>query len=309
MKKKDPQGTAPAINLLVKDHNIVEVAPTLSIESHPIRCNSWYCIKNCGWQKKKKLREQVGYVFKKMQSPFMFTLTVDPKLFSHDPVRAHEHILRVRALSNLMRKLNTYHSGRWIVLFECHKNEMPHFHVLIDCQWLPKDVIQRAWDKFQPINEKGSRGRTLGRVRFIPPKKWDSVEKAINYLIKDPKYDWPRWVLTYPHYLRRYHASQGFFRSIRPARTTSTVPKDKLLQTKRKRRTAAERHAGCCKDLRFLRVWKTLDPITRRYVVVRTEFDHVEPNPAKTGTGSDDAEEKGGTGHPPVQPAGKMRKV
>src|SRR5690606_12943327 len=102
------------------------------------------------------------------------------------------------------------------------KNGWPHWHVLLDADFVSIEVIQDRWDCFRPEGagplKAGHPG--FGWVWVSHGKggrkgEFQSSEHAANYalkyVLKHPKHGFPAWVLDSRGEVKRYWPSKGFY--------------------------------------------------------------------------------------------------
>jgi hypothetical protein len=144
------------------------------------------------------------------------TLTVDPALFA-SPAGAMERVRERRALSRLVRALvksGHLKSARYFAAIEFQKNGMPHWHVLLEADFVPVERIQALWDRNRPA---GAGPVHPGRPGFgfvwISKQGFASPEHAAHYVtkyvLKYPQEGYPAWVLDYAGRIPKYSTSRG----------------------------------------------------------------------------------------------------
>ncbi|MEO1007509.1 MAG: hypothetical protein AAFX79_03000 [Planctomycetota bacterium] len=118
----------------------------------------------------------------------MLTLTVDPTLFER-PRDAYFHVRERRALGVLIQALHragVLHSRRFWYVVEFQKyTEMPHYHVLVDASFIPKDLLDREWSKNRPARcgPPPSNRPAFGMTR-ISQRSLGDPEHAAAYVTK-----------------------------------------------------------------------------------------------------------------------------
>ena len=193
-------------------------------------CKCWYCPRCCV-RLGLDLRRRLIAVLATFKGLLMWTLTIDPKLFV-SPMAAYEYVRAKRCVSELvrvLRKTGVLHSGRYFYVVEWQQQtEMPHFHLLVDAEFIDFDLVREAWNRFRPqaagpfIGERPG----FGAVRFSAPKFADETHAAryaCKYLTKHPSYGYPEWVLTRKGQTHRFGTSRGFW----PKGGEATSPIDK----------------------------------------------------------------------------------
>lgn len=187
-------------------------------------CRSRFC-EDCAVPLGLNLRRRLLKVLMTFSSVQMWTLTVDPKLFS-SPYECYEYVRSRRCVAELVRELRkrgVLSSGRYFVVCEFQRNGMPHWHLILDSRHVPFDLVCEVWNRYRPKDAGPREGNRpgFGGVRFSKVD-FESVEHAVNYvvkyIIKTPVDGWPAWVLEYEGQLRRYSASRGFWGDSDPAK-------------------------------------------------------------------------------------------
>ena len=122
------------------------------------------CAKARGYALRRRIMEH-GAVreFKKLQ---MWTLTLDPTLFE-TPEAAYHYCREKRVVSRLVRFLRQRGyllSRHYFVAVEWQKNGMVHYHLLVEAQFIPFDVVADLWGRFRP-HRRGSGRRQSPCVR------------------------------------------------------------------------------------------------------------------------------------------------
>jgi hypothetical protein len=167
-------GSPPASSSLEYFQNVVEEGEGRKFELAKCGCNCWYC-EDCCERMGYNLRAELIEVLETFTGIMMLTLTVDPTLFA-SPREAYEHVMDNRGLSELIRELHRrghLHSKRFFYVVEFQREtEQPHFHMLIDATFVPKDEIEELWSRLRPEDagpvepgRPGIRDRPLLRAR------------------------------------------------------------------------------------------------------------------------------------------------
>jgi len=104
------------------------------------------------------------------------TLTVDPKKFDHDPLKAYEYVTKNHFISRLFTSNNGVNTWFWVLEF--HESGWPHWHVLIDLSahngWIAYDKLVHFWlHKWQ-----------IGCVNIKDEMNDISPAHAVNYITK-----------------------------------------------------------------------------------------------------------------------------
>jgi len=185
-----------------------------------VGCRSRFCERCCrslGFT----LRDRLIRVLSTFHSVYMVSLTVDPSLFRNDPLVAYGYLRDKRCVSEFVRELRkagVLSSDRYFYVVEWQKDtEFPHFHLVLDAEFIPFDLLCSAWGKFRPKDAGPVEGNrpAFGSVQFT--KKWSrgSAERAGNYvgkyLTKHPAHGYPDWVLDAKFRIRRFSTSRGFW--------------------------------------------------------------------------------------------------
>jgi hypothetical protein len=181
-------------------------------------CRSWFC-RHCCCGRGLSLRERLEPILATFSGLQMWTLTVDPELFS-SPAAALEHVTEKRCVANLVRRLHErgwLHSRRYFCVVEWQKEtQMAHFHLLLDASFVEFDVVCELWNRYRPESAGPVRGLRpgFGSVRFSAPRFADhrhACRYACKYLIKFPEHGYPGWVMDYRGQVHRYLVSHGFW--------------------------------------------------------------------------------------------------
>jgi hypothetical protein len=205
--------------LLETEQKSVDVAVEAvgDYEMRRCRCRSRFCEHCClpeGIGTLKRVR-QVAATFKGL---LMWTFTLDPTLFK-SPQEAYTYVQLKRCIGEVVRsvkKRGLLHSDRYFCVLEWQKNGWPHWHVLVDADFISIEIVQARWDCFRPENagpiEAGRPG--FGYV-FVSKRDFESPDHAANYackyITKHPQHGFPDWVLDSHGEVKRYWASKGFY--------------------------------------------------------------------------------------------------
>jgi hypothetical protein len=191
----------------------------------PCRCRRWFC-RYCGPRLGQALRQNLIARLRKFKQVFGITLTVDGKLFA-DPQNTWSYVMEERLIWRLVRDLSRrgYLNSPvyfWVVEFQ-KETEQPHWHLLLDAEYIPFGEIVEIWSRFRPdsatpcaqkITAENYRGEApaFGSVQFTPSDDSDSAASyATKYLVKYPKKGYPHWVLDRFGRMPRFGHSHGFF--------------------------------------------------------------------------------------------------
>jgi hypothetical protein len=212
------------------------------------RCKDWFCPHCCNVQGP-KLRARLIDVVSTWKRPFMLTFTIDPDLFD-GPEQAYKHVTSKRAISRVMKELRRFmNTLAWFCVIEWQENGWPHWHVLIDSDFVPIDAVRKAWFRFVPMSKRHlvrpSIG-SLGIVRFSCPEGFKSAKHAglyaSKYLVKFPEKGFPDWVMKARYRIRRYATSRGFSGELTHRTLLDPDREEKSVQ----RRTHEARIKDCC---------------------------------------------------------------
>lgn len=199
--------------------------PILSqhLECRAVGCKCWFC-PHCCMSKALGLKRRLLPVLRTFKSMMMLTLTVDPKLFP-TPEAAFRYVREKRAIAELvraLRKLGHVRSNRFFYVVEWQKQtEMAHFHLLVESDRVPFDVLAKLWGRNRPkdapawegSHEKPLKGQApeFGHVRFSQGfgNPEHAVHYACKYLNKIPAHGYPSWVLSFRGQIKRFSSSRG----------------------------------------------------------------------------------------------------
>jgi hypothetical protein len=207
------------------------------------------------------IRKRLLPVVKQWASVMMLTLTIDPKLFG-SPEEAFRYVKEHRCVPRLIRRLASagfLNSKQFFAVIEWQKNGMPHFHVLVEAEFVPHKELAKAWGRFRPKSASKWEGTyeedqlkgmapEFGHVRFSRKrshggKQFASPEHAANYatkyLTKHPEEGYPDWVLDFEGQIKRFSTSHGLLKP--QGETTASNNEQEKEQPKRE-----PMHAGTC---------------------------------------------------------------
>jgi hypothetical protein len=205
----------------------------------------------------------------------MLHLTVDPTLFGSG-LDAYQWVRQHRGIGGLVRNLKrkgVVLSGRYFCVIEFHNVEhggWPHWHILVEASFVDVYLLQVLWGRLRPKGIPLVKGRPpFGIVRVTAGREFTNRAHAANYatkyVIKPPKDGWPQWVREFDGRIPRYSASRGFWgtskrqRGDGPEKIGPPHPPECFCEQcreginpetgemRRRRRTIAERVAGCGK--------------------------------------------------------------
>ena len=256
-----------------------------------VRCKSGLCPK-CGGSRAWNISDRLLDVLKTMQSPQMWTLTVNPDVGG--PREVYDHLKKVRAVAEFVRSMWNrgylrsrdyfcaveYQTGK-----RCKDGKegtgQVHFHVLLDSKTrgIPHAVAHERWQMFRPewAGEIKEGRPGLGFVQFEPIDNREGMSKYFcKYMTEGTKKGFPQWVLdraneTKPNGSAKYKAvaytvSKGFWqRGLSSSDGTPDVQQSggvpckvvkpaKVKSYSRGFRPLDERLAGCCVDAVLLDV-------------------------------------------------------
>lgn len=184
-------------------------------EIRSCRCKSWFCSECAKWMGF-AMRRKLVEVLKGWKSILLVTLTVDPTLFDSSEA-AYRWVRERFGISVLMRTLKRYGfiTGRYVWFLEFQKNGWPHWHIIVESKFIPGAFLAEQWGKLRPKGIELVPGRPLFGKVDIQSRKFKGPEHAANYgtkyLIKEPEYGWPEWVMDFAGRLSRYGVSRGFW--------------------------------------------------------------------------------------------------
>lgn len=148
---------------------------------------------------REKLRKGIGH----WKNVMMLTMTLDPADYD-GPEDAYRTIAKKRSVAEMIKELHRrglIKSREYTLTTEFHKNGWPHYHVLIQANFLCKHKLQEVWHKGHCWYSKHD---------------FDDVSHAINYATKyiskgdgDEPLSFPDWVLDYNGVIRRFATSRG----------------------------------------------------------------------------------------------------
>ena len=205
------------LSLLVKKSSTVANRSKVLLVPH--RCKCQFC-PDCRTSAMIKWREALRPALEGWKAAYMITLTVDPKLFPGGPEAAYDEIRTRRWIAETIRKLKRKGfllSERWFYAMEFHANGWPHWHVAVESEFVPFDLLKETWG--------------YGGVRFSKQKSFQNPGHAINYLTKyvsTPEHGTPDWVLSSNTRIRLISTSRGLLPSKRKRSTEGTSTKVRI---------------------------------------------------------------------------------
>lgn len=211
----------------------------------PVGCKSWFCSK-CAVGKGIALRSRLRERLDGTGDWVMLTFTVDQELFE-DAQEAFEYLRTNRCVARTMRDLrNESHVGAdWFAVIEFQENGWPHYHVMVQSEFVPIDRVRKIWGRLSPREEYGRVG--MGSVFYSKPEFADADHAACyltKYLIKEPKTGFPEWVLNHKGRIRRYATSHGFWRDTTEVEDVVEVEEEED-EPEREAKSAREVVASC----------------------------------------------------------------
>jgi hypothetical protein len=182
-------------------------------------CKCRFCPK-CAKALGVEIRRKLWIVLASFLNIQMWTLTVDPKLFTTE-LGAYRHVMKRRMMALLCSELHRrgyLHSRRYFWVLETHENGWVHFHLLLDASYVPFADVCEIWNRLG----NGDPHKLFGRVQFSKGRggKKGAFESAMHaafyamkYVVKEPENGWPEWLLNYDGNVKRFSPSQGFYAS------------------------------------------------------------------------------------------------
>lgn len=183
-----------------------------------IGCRSRFC-KRCAVSLGIKLKERLMRQLATFGELAMLSLTVEPCLFA-SPREALLYVNKKRAIAKMIERL--YNRGelaskRFFVVLEWQKEtEMPHWHVLVESDFVTHEKLTEEWGKFRPREMRGVQTKQTGLgFAHVSVKEFAGPGHAASYvgkyLTKVPENGYPQWVIDEKTRIRRYSTSHGFW--------------------------------------------------------------------------------------------------
>ncbi len=142
-----------------------------------------------GWETRQVLLEKARDGA--FQSPYLLTLTVDPKGFD-SPEAAHDAVTSGSYIPRLLRLFNI---RVWVWVLEFQQNGWPHWHILVDLAErgrLSRGDLRRMWYLWR---DKWG----LGGLDVQERKRFGTAQHAVmyvtKYLTKPPRRGYPAWFI------------------------------------------------------------------------------------------------------------------
>jgi len=212
-------------------------------------CRSRFCSDCCegrGYELRKRVTD--ASAFAGSYDLTMWTLTVDPKLFD-SPEDAYKYLREKRCVSRWVAKLfkaGHLRSRHYFCAVEWQENtEMVHFHIVLEASFIPFHVACDMWGTFRPIEAPpwDGDGPEFGSCQFSNGARASGdaayfLNYCTKYIIKQPSYGYPDWVLDSKKNIPRYSCSRGFW-------GTKTESKEPESERPRVSRTIRQRVAAC----------------------------------------------------------------
>lgn len=220
-----------------------------------VGCRCRFCPKCCK-RAGDNVRRRLIPALQGFRNVLMLALTVDPKLFA-SPEATYDYVRNRRAVAKLVDKLyslGVLYSKRYFVALEFQKEtQMPHWHVLVDADFIEHKTLAREWGRYRPKPAgkwEGSYAGSLkgqapefGSVRISKRRDLDPIRAAnyaCKYLTKYPQNGWPDWVLDRPGQMKLHASSRGLMPD--PKRK----PPEPGELTPKLHKSEAEKHPDIC---------------------------------------------------------------
>lgn len=204
-------------------------------------------------------RDKLRIILASFRSIQMWTFTVNPAGFPN-PEMAFRHVQRKRMLAKWvarMRKLGFLESKRYYWVLEFQQNGWPHWHLILETNYVPHDVAWAEWNKLgcgDPETNFGYVSFSKGTGSRDKAKQFKNSRHAayyvMKYVIKEPEYGWPQWVLDYRGNIMRCRGSNGLFKSVDMEDNRKALAEDieqaKKTRGRYKRKTTVQCRIGAC---------------------------------------------------------------
>ena len=206
------------------------------------RCKSRMCI-GCGPRMGFVLRMRLLAVADNFRKPALLTLTVDRENFGSCQA-AHDFISSMGRIGLLMKRLGV-ELWVWVLEFQQKSGDgWPHWHILVDLADCPdgKLDLKRAWSFWRDKWGIGGVDLQIKR-RFRKPRH--AINYITKYLIKSPKYGYPRWVLESVKAIRLVAACRKLGPLVSDGWSKPRSESDGERKARRRRRLLVDRLAEC----------------------------------------------------------------
>ncbi len=216
----------------------------------PCRCKSRMCV-GCGPRMGFILRIRLLAVADNFRKPTLFTLTVDRENFGSCQA-AHAFVSSKGRIGLLMKRLGVK-LWVWVLEFQQKTGDgWPHWHILVDLADCPdgKLDLKRAWKFWRDKWEIGGLDLRIKR-RFRKPRH--AINYITKYLIKSPKYGYPRWVLESVKAIRLVAACRKLGPLVSDGRSKPKSESDGGRKPRGCRRPLVNRLAGCGQNTTAMR--------------------------------------------------------
>ncbi|MGC9260361.1 MAG: rolling circle replication-associated protein [Phycisphaerae bacterium] len=216
----------------------------------PCRCKSRMC-SDCGPRLGIILRMRLLVVADSFRKPALLTLTVDRENFGSCQA-AHTFVSSKGRIGLLMKRLGVK-LWVWVLEFQQKTGDgWPHWHILVDLADCPGDKIdlKRAWNFWRNKWEIGGLDLQIKR-RFHQPRH--AIHYITKYLIKSPKYGYPRWVLESERTIRLVAACRKLGPLVSDGQSKPKSESDGERKPRGRRRLLVDRLAGCGQNTTAMR--------------------------------------------------------
>jgi len=189
------------------------------------------------------LRMRLLAVADNFRKPALLTLTVDRENFGSCQA-AHDFISSMGRIGLLMKRLGV-ELWVWVLEFQQKSGDgWPHWHILVDLADCPdgKLDLKRAWSFWRDKWGIGGVDLQIKR-RFRKPRH--AINYITKYLIKSPKYGYPRWVLESVKAIRLVAACRKLGPLVSDGWSKPRSESDGERKARRRRRLLVDRLAEC----------------------------------------------------------------
>lgn len=231
------------------------------------RCKCWFCKnESCLKASGRKLLGRLLPVLETFQALLMLTLTVDPKNFS-SPLEAFKYLKKKRCVAKTIDALfqaGVLKSRRYFYVIEWQMGkgdeqgtEMPHFHVLVEAEFVDFQALAAAWGSFRPKDAPPPTANApgFGHVRISKSRFYNGAHAAryaCKYLTKFPEKGHPQWVTKAKLQIKRFSTSRKLLPSETPKRYRERKPQHAPdctctnCELRRERRSTIEERTNKC---------------------------------------------------------------